>query len=325
MAQARRQRFWERAAPALRVVGAILLAAGMIHLYADLVIFDARAFGARAALSLGDPRVAGFVAERITDEVVAQKRDLMAFRPLLVGTTRTIVGSEPFRAGFRRAAQSAHTTLFSQSAERLALSVPDLGVLVRSALAHDPALAGRVPASLRGSILLQPPGKAARALVAPRQARPPVPPQRLPGDRLGPAPALPRRRHAARSPQGAPGRRGGPRLRRPRPLLPAPARPHRPHRLDTERGAAAGGGGSVGRLRGRAPPVGARPRRHRHRPRVGGVVVTRATSRSRRSDGASGAGCGSRRGRGKARSSGPLSSPGSGSWPRSARPRPSRA
>jgi len=166
MAESRRARFWERAAPTMRVAGAILLAAGMIHLYADIVVFDARAFGARAALSLGDPRVAGFVAERITDQLVAQRRDLMAYRPLLVGTTRTLVGSEAFRAGFQRAAQSAHAALFSRSAERLALSVPDLGVLVRSALAHDPALATRVPASLRGSILLQPTGKAARALVA---------------------------------------------------------------------------------------------------------------------------------------------------------------
>jgi hypothetical protein len=165
MAGSRRARLRERAAPTMRVAGAILLAVGMIHLYADIVAFDARAFGARAALSLGDPRVAGFVAERITNEVVAQKRDLMAYRPLLVGTTRAIVGSEPFRAGFRRAAQSAHATLFSESASRLALSIPDLGVLVRSAFAHDPALAGRVPASLRGSLLLQPPGHVARALV----------------------------------------------------------------------------------------------------------------------------------------------------------------
>jgi len=165
MKQARRHRFWERAAPAFRVAGAILLAAGMVHLYAEVVIFDARAFGARAALSLGDPRVAGFVAERITDEAVAQRRDLMAYRPLLVGTARTIVSSEPFRAGFRRAAQSAHAALFSQSAERLALSVPDLGVLVRSALAHDPALAARIPARLRGSVLVQPSGRGAKALI----------------------------------------------------------------------------------------------------------------------------------------------------------------
>ena len=166
MTQAHRARRWERAAPTMRIAGAILLAAGMVHLYAELVVFDARAFAARAALSLGDPRVAGFVAERITDEVVAQRRDLMAYRPLLVGTTRTIIGSEPFRAGFRHAAQRAHATLFSESAERLALSVPDLGVLVRSALAHDPALADRVPANLRGRLSVGPTGRVAKAFVA---------------------------------------------------------------------------------------------------------------------------------------------------------------
>jgi len=152
-------------APVIRIAGATLLAAGMIQLYADLVIFDARSFGARAALSLADPRVAGFVAERITDGLVAQRRDLMAYRPVLVGTTRAIVGSEAFRSGFRRAAQSAHATLFSEGAERLALSVPDLGVLVRSALAQNPALATRIPASFRGNLPVQPTGRGARALV----------------------------------------------------------------------------------------------------------------------------------------------------------------
>ncbi len=166
MAHARRQLFLERASPTLRVVGAILLAAGMIHLYADQVVFDARTFGGRAALSLGDPRVAGFVAERIADEAIAQRRDLMAYRPLLVGTARAIVSSEPFRAGFRRAVQSAHAALFSQSAERLALSVPDLGVLVRSALAHDPSLAARIPPSMKGGLLVQPTGRGARLLMS---------------------------------------------------------------------------------------------------------------------------------------------------------------
>lgn len=151
--------------PTLRLAGAILLAAGMIHLYADRVVFDARTFAGRAAQSLGDPRVAAFVAEKAADEAIAQRRDLMAYRPLLVATVRAVVSSEPFRAGFRRAAQSAHAAIFSERAERVALSVPDLGVLVRSALAHDPALAARIPASLRGGMVLEPPGTLARALL----------------------------------------------------------------------------------------------------------------------------------------------------------------
>ncbi len=67
-----RPRFRERAALALRVAGAILFAAGMVHLYADQVVFDARTFAGRAALSLGDARVAGYAAERIADEAIAQ-------------------------------------------------------------------------------------------------------------------------------------------------------------------------------------------------------------------------------------------------------------
>ena len=149
----------------MRIAGAILLAAGMLHLYAGRVLFDARTFGGRAAQSLGDPRVASFASERIVDEVIAQRRDLIAYRPLLVGGTRAIVASEPFRAGFRRAAQGAHAALLSGSAERVALSVPDLGVLMRSALSHDPKLAERVPTGLRAGVDVRPTGRYARALV----------------------------------------------------------------------------------------------------------------------------------------------------------------
>src|SRR5512139_1407589 len=155
----------EKSAPTLRVVGAILLAAGLIHLYAERVVYDAPTFGARAALSLGDPRVAGFVAERVADQAIAQRRDLMAYRPLIVASARAIVSSAAFRAGFARAAQSAHAALFSEGAERLALSVPDFGVLVRSALAHDPSLAAKIPPSLRGRLMVGPSGKGARILL----------------------------------------------------------------------------------------------------------------------------------------------------------------
>jgi hypothetical protein len=154
-----------RLAPWLRIGGVVLLAVGLVHLYADRVIFAARPFAARAALSLVDPRVATYVAERVADEAIAQQRDLVAYRPLLVGTARTVISSEAFRAGFQRAAEGAHALLFSTGAERVVLSVPDIGVLVRSALAHDPKLAARVPAQLRAGVSVPVRGQVAGALL----------------------------------------------------------------------------------------------------------------------------------------------------------------
>lgn len=165
MSETRRKTHIEKAAPALRIVGAIVLAAGLVHLYGDRVVFQARPFAARAALSLGDPRVAGYLAERIADEAIAQRRDLMAYRPLLVGTARAVVSSEAFRAGFQRTAEGAHALLFSSGAERVALSVPDIGVLVRSALAHDPALVGRIPPQFRARVTVGPSGRVAKAVL----------------------------------------------------------------------------------------------------------------------------------------------------------------
>jgi hypothetical protein len=46
----------------------------------------------------------------------------------------------------------------------VALAVPDLGVLVRSALSHDPTIAAKCRPSLRGSVVVQPSGRYARAL-----------------------------------------------------------------------------------------------------------------------------------------------------------------
>src|SRR4029453_5159533 len=108
-----REHLVARSAPALRVIGAILLAAGMVHLYAERAVFDATTFGACAALTLGDPRVSSYAAERIVDEAVAQRRDLVGYRPLLVGAARAIVGSEGFRPGFPHPAQGGHPALLS--------------------------------------------------------------------------------------------------------------------------------------------------------------------------------------------------------------------
>lgn len=165
MSDRRSLRSVERLAPYLRVAGAVLLAGGLVHLYAERVIFEPRAFAARAAASLKDPRVATYLADRISDEVIAQRRDLVGVRPLLVATARAVVSSEAFRAGFQRAAERAHALAFSQGAERMALAVPDIGVLVRGALAHDPELVEKIPERLRARLGSVPTGRGAHALL----------------------------------------------------------------------------------------------------------------------------------------------------------------
>jgi hypothetical protein len=136
-----------------RVAGAFLVVGGVVLGYANRVVFRSDAFAARSADALADPRVSGFVAERIADEVTAQDRDLLAFRPLIVGAARTVVASEPFRALFRRAAATAHAAALSSGAETLYLSVPDLALLLHSALSRaQPEVAAKLPRAVQAQL-----------------------------------------------------------------------------------------------------------------------------------------------------------------------------
>ncbi len=141
------ERLREATARACRLVGIVLVALGLTLAYANRVVFDADAFADRAALSLGDPRVSGFVGDRLADEVIAQNPDLVAVRPVLSTVARTVVGSEPLRVVFRQASRSAHSLAFSEGAERVVLSLPDFGVLMRGTLSQlRPDLTGRLRA-----------------------------------------------------------------------------------------------------------------------------------------------------------------------------------
>jgi len=136
------------AAP-LRLAGVLLVVAALLLAYANRVVFDPDAFAERAALSLGDPRVAGFVAERIADQAIARKPDLVAVRPIVVTAARTVVASEPFRVVFREATRRAHEIAFSRQAQSVVMSLPDFAVLLNGAVSRlDPSLAKRLPSPL---------------------------------------------------------------------------------------------------------------------------------------------------------------------------------
>jgi len=123
---------------------AAILIAGFIA-YGSHALFDSGPFADRVAQSLDDPRVSSFVAGRLTDQLLAEKRDLIALRPIILAVSEAVVSSVPARAVIRRAARNSHQVAMSEGTRDVLLSVDDMGVILRSALATQPELAEKIP------------------------------------------------------------------------------------------------------------------------------------------------------------------------------------
>jgi hypothetical protein len=131
------------------VAGAACIAVGAVIATTATSAFDPVAFGDRTAASLGEPAVARFAADRVTTTVLAQSPDLTAVRPLILATAEGLATTEPFQAVVRTAARSAHRALFSEGAQQVVLSIPDVGLLLRGAFERaSPELAARIPPGL---------------------------------------------------------------------------------------------------------------------------------------------------------------------------------
>jgi hypothetical protein len=134
-------------------LGVVALGLAALLSVARRTLFYPDAFAEHLARSLSDPRVAAFVADRMAGAVVKQEPDLTAFRPLIAATARGAVTSTGFQALVRAAARTAHAGLFSEGGRSVIVSVPDVGVLLRSALARaNPALAEKVPVRVQNAI-----------------------------------------------------------------------------------------------------------------------------------------------------------------------------
>jgi hypothetical protein len=143
--------FRRLAAELLISLGVVLITLSAVLSVARRALFFSDNFADHVASSLADPRVSAFAADRITDGVLKANPDLTALRPLIVATARGAVGTTSFQALVRTAARSAHANLFSERGRRVILSVPDVGVLLKSALANaNPALAEKVPRQVQG-------------------------------------------------------------------------------------------------------------------------------------------------------------------------------
>ena len=106
------------------------------------------------------------MADRVATAVVEQKPDLTAYRPLIVGAARGAVSSPGFQALVRAAARTAYGGLVSEGGRTVIVSVPDVGVLMRSALATaNPAWPKRYRRRCRGPWLRSARDRAERVVV----------------------------------------------------------------------------------------------------------------------------------------------------------------
>jgi len=145
-----------RARPKLAVflglVGLLLIFAAVLIGYTRRSLFDERAFGDRIAASLENPSVAEFAATQLADAVIAAKPDLVGVRPVLIGVSRSVVGSAAFRAAVRRSARILHRSITSGQARDIVLTVKDAGDVVESAMASQPGLAKKIPPKISAAI-----------------------------------------------------------------------------------------------------------------------------------------------------------------------------
>jgi len=146
----------------LILLGAIVAGVSGFFVITTRSVLDPTRFGANVAASLGDDRVASYVADEVTDAIIAQRPNLLAVRPMLLSAVQSIVRSTPFRAIVARSARTTHRFFFEQAGSRIVLSLPDVGAVVRSALSQaSPELAAKIPPGLEAQLAT---GKAEKAI-----------------------------------------------------------------------------------------------------------------------------------------------------------------
>lgn len=134
------------------VAGLLLFVAGLVVATARGVL-DRDQFATRLARSLRDERVAGYVAGQVVNGVLEVRPNLIGVRPILEASIREVIQTSPFRALVLSSARTAHYSLFESPGQRVVLALPDLSLLLRSALSQgNPALADKIPASLEATL-----------------------------------------------------------------------------------------------------------------------------------------------------------------------------
>ena len=130
------------------VLGSIACGLGAVSRVLERNFFDSVTFG-RRPVTASDAGVAAYAADVMTGGIVRRKPDLVAFRPVLLSVTESLVSTNVFRSMVERAAQRAHQAALSEGSQRLLLSLPDLNILIDEAIRNaSPGLAAKIPGNL---------------------------------------------------------------------------------------------------------------------------------------------------------------------------------
>ena len=133
----------------LVAVGAALLTAVTLGVYAERVVFDSQEFADRATGTLDDESVRTEVGVLVTDQLVDKAPQLVSVRPLVDATVQGAIRTAAFRSLLRDGAETAHARLFGREIDNTVLKVVDVGALVTSALGQiAPSAARKIPGGL---------------------------------------------------------------------------------------------------------------------------------------------------------------------------------
>lgn len=134
-------------------MGVVLAALGVVLMEARHSLLTPDGLAQRAGAILADPRVAAYAADRATTAVLEHQPDLTGFRPIIASVASATVSSPAFQRAAQAGVRTAASALLSEGGSRVTMSIPDLGILLRGAVAQaNPALAERIPPRVRVSL-----------------------------------------------------------------------------------------------------------------------------------------------------------------------------
>ncbi len=139
------------------VASTVLLLIGVAAVVLGGLVFETRqmlltsdGLASTVGAALSDPRVSAYVADRVTGAVLAAKPDLTALKPMVAAAAQGTVSSPAFRRAVQAGVRTAHAAMMSEQGRNVALSIPDVGAILRSATAHvSPEVAERIPARVQ--------------------------------------------------------------------------------------------------------------------------------------------------------------------------------